>query len=251
MTSEVQNRPKHLCTEGRPPDELSLFEREEMYRLMSSHFDDVEPADFDRDLMEKSWIITISEAGKRILGFTTVMRLATQIDGKQICALFSGDTVLDLSIWGASSWMRALAAYAEREIQASGFDQVSWLLLTATHRTYRVLPALFHDFYPRPHVEIPPEVKQRLDAFVRIKFADEYDTVTGTVHLKKPTPVRATRHSIASRGLSSPYSRFFATRNPQFLNGDYLACITDLSPSNRTAAGRRLFGMLHANSEGS
>lgn len=248
MTLGVQIRTSHLRTVGRSPGELSISERQAMYRLMSSHFDDVDPVVFDRDLLEKDWIVTISERDQGILGFTTAMRLEAQIDDENVVALFSGDTVLDLSIWGVSSWMRVLAEYAEREIQTTP-GPVYWLLLTATHRTYRVLPALFHEFYPRPSRDIPAAIKRRRDALVRIKFAEEYDNVAGTIHLKRPTPVRVNRRAIAAKGRSNSHSRFFAAQNPQFLNGDYLACIADLSPSNRTIAGQRLFGMSQAKDE--
>ncbi len=136
----------------------------------------------------------------------------------------------------------ALSRYARTALAASGDEgPIYWLLLTATHRTYRTLPAFFKEYFPRFDAPTPPEVRQRMSALTRKKFPAEFDQAAGVVRLNNPMPVRADRRELAARGLSGPHARFFAERNPGFLDGDYLVCMTDLSPGNRTRLGERLF----------
>jgi hypothetical protein len=53
--------------------------------------------------------------------------------------------------------------------------------------------------------------------------------------------VRPDRIAPATEGLSNQYAQFFAAKNPGYLNGDYLACIGELSYDNCTRLGQRFF----------
>ncbi len=238
----ISRRPlTKLRTSVRQPIDLSQSERLQMYNLMSDHFENVDRGDFERDLAEKEWIITISDAGGGIMGFTTAMQLETELNGTRLTALFSGDTMLHPEIWGTSAWMRVLARHAAALMRESDDRPVYWLLLTATHRTYRALPTFLKDYYPRPDIETPLIFRERMESLVRLKFPDEYDSTHGVVRLKKPTPVNADRVHLVTEGLTNPRAHFFAKHNPGFLNGDYLVCIGELSHANRTRLGHRLF----------
>ena len=168
------------------------------------------------------------------------MRLTTWLGDHKLTAMYSGDTVLDPEIWGSSSWARALGRFVGNFMASSKDAPVYWLLLTGTHRTYRFLPTFFKEYYPRSQIETPPALKEKLDALVRLKFADEYDVTSGVVRLKEATPVNADRLDLIATGLDNADAQFFAARNPGYANGDYLACLTDLSPENRTRLGKRL-----------
>jgi hypothetical protein len=231
-----------LDTRLRTPDELSPLERGQMFALLSDHFDNACYDQFERDLSEKHCVVTVEHATRGVVGFTTAMRLTCEEAGRPLTALFSGDTMLHPDVWGAHGWMRALSRYARTASQASpGEGPLYWLLLTATHRTYRTLPAFFKEYYPRPDAPTPPDVWRRMSALVRKKFPAQFDAASGVVRLNPPLPVRADRRELATRGLSGPHARFFAEHNPGFLNGDFLVCLTDLSPGNRTRLGERLF----------
>ena len=61
---------------------------------------------------------------------------------------FSGDTVLDSSNWGdpvlLRAWFRAAGAAKARV----GEGRLLWFSIMKGHRTYRILPNFFRDFFP-------------------------------------------------------------------------------------------------------
>lgn len=212
-----------------------------MYRLMADFYKNVQQADFERDLAEKEWVIVSRDPQRRVRGFTTLSRLTVRIDGQPVVALFSGDTVLDPDSWGAGGWARAWGHHAGTLMRDMQGAPLYWLLLTATHRTYRFLPTFLQDFYPRPGVETPVEFRKKMDALAAAKFPTEYDPASGIVRTRRPLSVRSNYVDMATQGLDDEHGEFFAARNPGFLDGDYLVCIGDLSAPNQTRLGRRFF----------
>jgi hypothetical protein len=227
----------------RVPAELSAVDRQRMYHLMTDYYESVELSDFERDLSEKEWAILMTDSRGEILGFTTLMRLTAQCGDEQLVALFSGDTVLDRDIWGAAGWVREWGHLAEKLMSEMHPLPLYWLLLTATHRTYRFLPACFKQYYPRAGVATPPNDQRRLDALVKAKFPKEYDASRGIVRTYRPMSVRQESVEMATRGVAEEHAAFFAERNPGFLRGDYLVCITDLTFPNRTRLGTKLISL--------
>jgi len=80
-----------------------------------------------------------------------------------------------------------------------------------------------------------------MEALARLKFPEEYDASSGLVRLARPTPVKRDREELASEGIDDDDALFFTARNPGYLNGDYLACLTFFAPENYTRLGRKLF----------
>lgn len=227
----------------RVPTELTATDRELMYRLMTTHYEKVDRSDFQDDLAEKEWVIVMSDSQRGILGFTTLMRVRAQFGNEPLVALYSGDTVLDPDIWGAGGWARAWGHLAAKLMHEIRPVPLYWLLLTATHRTYRFLPTFFREYYPRPGFEMTPVYRGRLEALVRQKFVAEYDAARGIVRTNRPLLVKRERIDLATAGITEEHAAFFAERNPGYLQGDYLVCITDLSERNRTRLGNRLFSL--------
>jgi hypothetical protein len=210
-----------------------------MYRLMADHYEDVVRSDFERDLTEKQWVIVTSSPRQGILGFTTLMLLRAQCENEPVLALYCGDTVLDADIWGAGGWARAWGRLAARIAYETQPKPLYLLLLTATHRTYRFLPTFLKEYYPRPDAPTPPIYQNRIEALVHQKFPDEYDAVRGIVRTRRPLSVRQKRVEMATMGMDDVFAKFFAKKNPGYLQGDYLVCIADLSPTNRTRLGQK------------
>ncbi len=227
----------------RAPAELTSGEREQMFRLLNDHYENVRHDDFARDLAEKEWVIVVSDPGRGILGFTTIMRLVAECRGQRLVAFYSGDTVLDPDIWGTSGWSRTWGRLAAKVMQEMNGEPLYWLLLTATHRTYRFLPTFLQEYYPREGVPTPPLVRERIEALVRLKFADEFDARRGIVRTRRPLAVRPERVELATGGISGEHAAFFARSNPGYLQGDYLVCLADLSVGNRTRLGHKLFAL--------
>jgi hypothetical protein len=230
----------------KPVAELDSVERRQLYELMSGHFANVSEAQFFADLDEKPSVVLVRDAPSgRLRGFSTLKLLETSLDGEPLVAVFAGDTVMEPDCWGQYGWVREWGRHAFAMADASGAATVYFLLLTATHRTYRFLPGFFYEYFPRPDRPTPLEIRRRLDALVRLKFPEEYDAQRGVVRLRKTTPVRADRldPTIADRA-NDPYVQYFVSANPGFQKGDFLACITELSRANLSPLGRRVTGLL-------
>ena len=58
-------------------------------------------------------------------------------------------------------------------------EPLYWLLLTATHRTYRFLPTFLQEFYPRRDRAMPAEIAKRMDTLATAKFGVAYNVASG------------------------------------------------------------------------
>ena len=133
--------------------------REQMFHLLSAHFDGVERALFDADLDEKDEVITLSDADGALRGFSTLRAWRLELDGQALWALFSGDTIVDQAAWGSPALARGWLEAALRLRERAGGEPVYWMLICSGFRTYRFLPVFFHQFFPRHDAPTPPETK--------------------------------------------------------------------------------------------
>ena len=104
--------PSLIPVEGLLPREaLSTSQRDEMFELLSSHFEGVTRTQFEQDLAEKNWVVEIRRDG-RLLGFSTLLADELRVDGQPITAIYSGDTIVAPEAWGspalARQWIAAV-----------------------------------------------------------------------------------------------------------------------------------------------
>ncbi len=221
--------------------DLTASEREELFALMTDHYERIDRQQFFRDLDEKQSIVLVREsAGEQLRGFSTMMAIEVRVDGQRVGAIFAGDTVIDPEYWGHPAWVYAWARHGFALAQEGSYDAVYLLLLTSTHRTYRFMPGFFHTYYPCPDRAMPVEVQARQDALVRCKFPDEYVAERGVVILAEPTPVRTERRVPAAIPGDSDHDRFFLAHNPDYERGDFLVCLAEFTRENLTPLGRRV-----------
>src|SRR5690242_18386096 len=84
-----------------PVTALNSARRREMLDLLQRHFDDVTPAQFERDLAEKNWAIEIRRDG-RLVGFSALLARETEFEGEPILAIYSGDTIVSPEASGSA-----------------------------------------------------------------------------------------------------------------------------------------------------
>ena len=230
-----------------PRESLTVAERDCMYALLSAYFVGTRRCQFGADLAEKESVVLLrdQETGE-IQGFSTFMRIETEVDGREIVAFFSGDTIVAEQYWGESVlsrlWSRTIFAEADCIVARRPSRRVFWFLICSGYKTFRFLPVFFRRFYPSPEVRTPGEVQRILDALGRKKFGDRYDATSGIVRLEQATPLRHGVASVTEQRLRDPLVAFFANMNPGHAQGDELACITEISRSNLTRAGERMVG---------
>ena len=219
---------------------LTPGERASMLRLLDAHFEGVTPPVFARDLAEKDSVLLLEEAG-RIRGFSTLLIYGSRFGGETATIVYSGDTIVEPGAWGSSAlarcWIGSVRALAELHPRR----RLYWLLLTSGFRTYRFLPVFWRDFYPRFDGGTRPELGSRLALLAAERFGARYVPALGVVRFESPQVLREGLAGVPPARLQDPHVAFFLERNPGFVHGDELACLTEISFENLTAAGRRMW----------
>lgn len=204
---------------------LSPQQRSRLHDLYRQHYS--AGHDFERDLLEKDWVLWLDDEQGNLTGFSTLQRLA--LPDKVV--YFSGDTLVvpahrhtyDLPrLWGKFVFERV----ADESLPCL------WFLICSGFRTYRFLPVFFQRFFPRYDQVTPPETRALLDELARDRFGPLY--AEGVVHLSS-----ANHEALPPRRLDA-HAQFFLQANPGWQKGHELACLTWLERSNLTPAGRRM-----------
>jgi hypothetical protein len=244
-TSPPSDRERRLSGSVVSSAALTLGERRQMYTLLETYFSGTDRARFDRDLREKDAVILLRDASSgRIQGFSTLMRMVTQVDHKEVVAFFSGDTIVDREYWGETVlsriWGRTVFAEADRIAAQHPATPVYWFLICSGYKTWRFLPVFFREFYPNADGPTPPHIQRILDTLGTRKFGNEYLPGSGIIRFHSATPLRRGVADVTDQRLRDPQVAFFARVNPGHAEGDELACLAELSRSNLTRAGRRM-----------
>ncbi|HEX3716970.1 MAG TPA: hypothetical protein VH595_03305 [Verrucomicrobiae bacterium] len=222
-----------------PRVDLSPAEKDQMFGLLSSHFEGVERGQFARDLAEKNLALLL-ESNSRPVGFSTLMAYTTSFEGERINVIYSGDTIVAKEAWGTSALPRAWVAGVETLRSKLPPGRCFWLLLTSGFRTYRFLPVFWRIFYPRFDSPTPPASQQLLDELAISRFGSQFDSRSGVVHFTRPQRLRCDLKEVPPERERDPHIAFFLSRNPGHAEGDELVCLTELCFQNLTAAGRRI-----------
>ncbi len=226
---------------------LTPAERGRMYELLATYFLGTSRAQFESDLAEKESIVLLRDLKDgQIQGLSTLMRISISMDNREIVAFFSGDTIVAQEFWGETIlsrlWSQTVFAEADRIRTDSPDARIFWFLICSGYKTWRFLPVFFKEFYPHPDMATPPGIKRILDALGNRKFHGEYYPEEGVVRFRSATPLRQGVADVTEERLRDPLISFFQRINPGHINGDELACLTEISRDNLTRAGERMVG---------
>jgi hypothetical protein len=214
----------------------------QMYDLYSRYYEATSRSMFESDLCDKDFAVVLHDEAGAVVGFSSLAILNLEIDGRRLRAIYSGDTIIDRPHWGsqalAFTWLRFAGA-----VKAEARDlPLYWFLIVKGHRTYRYLSAFSIDFYPHWQQATPAWAQSVMTGLARRRFSDAYDAEGGVVsfpqsrgHLK---PAWA---AIEPEEASRPDVAFFLRRNPGYMRGDELMCLTELSSGNLRPLARRVF----------
>jgi hypothetical protein len=221
---------------------LTTLLEDAMFALLASHFTGVDRRVFQADLAEKSSVILLEDDEGLVHGFSTMLVYDTMAPGRPVTVVYSGDTIMDRECWGSPALARTWI-HTVRQMAHTDRREVYWLLLTSGYRTYRFLPVFFKTFYPRCDAETPAAEQALLDAIASERFASHYDAATGVVRLAHPYVLAEDLVSVPSGRIADANVAFFLSRNPGFVAGDELVCLTRVDDENLTPAGRRMAGI--------
>ena len=241
----------HLASSVVAPRDLTVADRRQMYELLRKYFSGTTRAGFDADLREKESVILVRDGRTgRIQGFSTLMRMRSSVDGREVVAFFSGDTIVDRRYWGETllsrTWGETVLTQAERVVAEYPETSVYWFLICSGYKTWRFLPLFFRKFYPNADTPTPPHIRRILDTLGTAKFGDQYRADQGIVRFRHATPLRPGIADVTEERLRDPNVAFFVERNPGHAAGDELACLAALWRSNLTRAAHRLISRVNS-----
>lgn len=222
---------------------LSPAERDEMFELLTRHFDGVTRHQFETDLAAKNWVIVLRH-DKQLVGFTTLRVTSSFFGPEPITVIYSGDTIVAPEAWGTPALARAWIAGVNRLRAEYPLRRCYWLLLTSGFRTYRFLPVFWREFFPRTDATPPLAARELLVHLAHEAYGDAFDCATGIVRFPRPQRLRSPLAAVPLGREANPHVAFFLARNPGHARGDELVCLTEISDENLTAAGRRM--VVHA-----
>ena len=226
--------------------ELSRDEKNRMFEILTTYYNNILRETFERDLREKDWVILLHDAATRkIQGFSTQMVLDLSVAGVPVKAIFSGDTIIEKGYWGKSALFLQWLDFACCVKEMCGARKLYWFLISMGYKTYHILPLYFKEFYPRFDKGTPRFEKEVLDVLGSMKYPVEYDCSDGVFHFSGSSAcLKPGVADIDERRLRNPHIRFFTEKNPCHGMGDELACLAEVSLDNFTPAVNRLLAAL-------
>jgi len=221
--------------------DLSKPEIQSMFRVFSENFNGATMETFERDLDNKNWIILLRDSTtNEIEGFSTLALYETIFNHKPLSVVYSGDTIIRREYWGTpqlpSTWIKTVLEKSVNMVQP-----LYWLLISSGYKTYRFLTVFYKEFYPRYDAPTPPDIQSLMEYLATQRFGLDYHCEEGVVRFRDgATPLREGVAEITDERLHDPHVAFYLERNPGYVNGDELVCITCVHPDNFTPAGRRM-----------
>ena len=213
-----------------------------MRRLMQGYYALVDEPQFSADLAAKDWVILLNAPGGELVGFSTIACWQGSYEGRAMQVMFSGDTIIHHRYWGspvfAASWLK-LAARIKQQFPAL---PLYWLLIVKGHRTYRFLEVFARHYHPRWNEAGTEHLAALTQDLATARFGADYNAQTGVV---RPTGVanrlRPDWSNVPAKDAERPEVKFFLARNPGYLAGDELVCVTEVAAANMRPFARRIF----------
>ncbi len=233
----ITSAPTRLA--GRIVERTSLGDgdRDAMFALLSTSFTGVDRDTFESDLAGKNRVILLEDDSGSVHGFSTLQVYRSQATNVDATIVYSGDTIVDPRWWGSSAlpltWLRAV-----KQLAGPDGGDLYWLLLTSGFRTYRFLPVFFREFHPR--YDSDGVAGSLLDTLARERFGDLYDSERGIVRFDRPQVLVPELLDVPLGRTHDAHVTFFLERNPGYIHGDELVCLTRVHEDNLTRAGTRI-----------
>lgn len=228
-----------LSSHSIPVSDVGEAELRRMYALMEMHYENTSFESFRKDLLEKESTLMLRDSEDVIQGFTTLKTYRMMVDGVPVQLVFSGDTIISKAYWGEAALHKAWICDIYRKLE-DGMTNAYWLLISKGYKTYRFLPVYFNHFYPNARMETPAFEKRIMDSFCKHKYPGEYSQERGVISFEGTRDyLKQGIADVEERHLKDPDIAFFLEKNPGYLQGDELVCLTRLDMDNIKPRGRR------------
>lgn len=225
-----------LTSSPLPVGFLTGTEHDEMFALMAGHYGGVSKSAFDADLERKNEVILLHDESGRIRGFTTcAWNPCGEMEAGDV--IFSGDTVIDRECWGTQELVRGFCRRAG-ELQRHSGRKLYWFLISKGHRTYRYLPLFARRFHPHPE-RVENELERLAGEIAGKMFGAAWQADEGVIRLGESGG--HLREELDAVRDANRWVDFFKERNPGYLSGDELVCLTEMDEGNLRRGARAAF----------
>lgn len=225
-----------LSSSSLPVGFLTGDERDEMFALMDGHYAAVTREAFDADLGRKDEVILLHDEAGKIRGFTTIAwNPCGEMEEGDV--IFSGDTVIHRECWGTQELVKGFCRRAG-ELQRRSGRRLYWFLISKGHRTYRYLPLFAKRFHPHPE-RSEPMLERMAGEIAGKMFGAAWKGAVGVIRFEGCAG--HLREELDAVRDANRWVEFFKERNPGYLHGDELVCLTEMSEGNLLRSARAAF----------
>jgi hypothetical protein len=223
-------------------DALDETTRAGMFALFERYYAAVTAEHFESDLGDKCLAILLTDTDGELQGFSTLEVIRFDAGSGPVMVLYSGDTIISHHHWGEQTLAHAWCFFAGQIKQQCPDLPLYWFLIVKGHRTYRYLPAFTRHFYPRHRDRTPAALQSIMDGLALMKFNGAYNPQSGVVHFSRSRGhLRPEWIDLDEDIVRKPEVAFFLDRNPGYVDGDELVCLTELSDDNMRFVSRTAF----------
>lgn len=213
--------------------DLSTHAIQAMYDLYSQYYEACDIDSFSKDMMEKDYVILLEDQSGNICGFSTLRILDFVHDGQEQCAIYSGDTIVHHEHWGSQVLLKAWCRMAGVIKRDRSDVPLYWFLIVKGYRTYRYLPLFTKSFFPSWRCETPTYIKSTMDYLAVKKFGKAYNADSGVICFERSQGhLKDGWAGIPDKVVDHKDVNYFLEKNPGYVNGDELVCLTELSENN-------------------
>lgn len=220
--------------------DLASSAHDEMFSLLETYFTDADRAVFELDLASKHSVVLLESESGQVVGFSAVVSHVVAGAHDESLVVYSGDTIVDEAHRGSLKLLQ-LVTRTVMGIAAASELPSYWMLLSSGYRTYRLLPLIFRDFFPRAGGSDDADLAPLARAFAEGLFGERYHAGSGVVFVDGASALRSDGDA-GKRAQTDPHIRFFIQANPEHTAGGELVCLARLRIENFTGAGIRLLG---------
>lgn len=205
-----------------PANSVGTETRARMFELFSRYYTDISKESFATDLSKKNHVILVHDTGDGTLqGFTTIQVLERRIGGRNMRALFSGDTIVAREYWGQTELHRAFLKYLVNLKLKNPFSPLYWFLITKGYKTYLLMARNLLKYWPRCDCPTPEWEASVIETLAKEKYGDAWVPGQGILRFKEcPGRLIETVAPITDDIMALPEVRFFVDRNPGHVAGD-------------------------------
>ncbi|MCP4133839.1 MAG: hypothetical protein GY754_22915 [bacterium] len=234
-TNQTANRKKAIQCAYTPLEKITVSDIKEMHSLFIKYYHNADLETFQKDINQKDGVFLVRQkSDNAIMGFSTVMKIKMNHNGKKIAGLFSGDTILDKKYWGSTAFNKPFFSYVLREKLKNPFTPFYWFLISKGYKTYLLLANNYQYYYPRfddKNDKKSKRMKAVIDTYCTELFPGYYDEEKGLLMFGNEYQKLKSNVAEITESLKAKYPKiaFFDEKNSTWREGTELPCVGEIN----------------------